>query len=402
MSLLDIAVTLIVTLLILTGGTVFVFWKEGKGGVILWRSMTARRKSFAQRKEVSPQESQALELVLETCSRYQKEKQLCEEEFLPKTLLLISRIAGIYYPDAKEPLEKARIGNMLSAFLQVNREVLSMLEIQGLETLTQFRLREVFPDYATKKKDGGFVPAFLMHRVRLMVVRAMWIQWNLFVGEAAIKVYGEHREDEEPEPETLLEEMDPLQGDIDLVLPDEVRELVKSSRKNILYAVKPLPLAEVKAIYSSLIKNIARAWHPQSTAPLCEVRVYDLLTSLADYLEWAGSLSKKSVLNKMLGLRLSYLIGVKEVTIPLYPFGTQKLGLNSMLDNKLFDWVKKYQVGRAAKWSKTIFKTLQKKQPTILFRDVAIGLVKEGGKRWLILSLHDKIADETNKLYKTH
>ena len=50
-------------------------------------------------------------------------------------------------------------------------------------------------------------------------------------------------------------------------------------------------------------------------------------------------------------------------------------------DNKLIDWIKKYQVGRAAKWSKTIFKTLQKKQMAFLFGDEAIGVVKEGCKR---------------------
>ena len=88
----------------------------------------------------------------------------------------------------------------------------------------------------------------------------------------------------------------------------------------------------------------------------------------------------------MLGLRLSYLIKAREVAVPF-------------AESKLFDWAKKYQVGRAAKWSKTIFKTLQKKQPAILFRDVALGIVKEGGKRWLILYLHSKIANETNKLY---
>ena len=53
-----------------------------------------------------------------------------------------------------------------------------------------------------------------------------------------------------------------------------------------------------------------------------------------------------------------------------------------------------------AKWPKTIFKTLQKKQPKILFRDVAMGFVMEGGKHWLNLVLHNKIADETNKLYR--
>jgi hypothetical protein len=141
----------------------------------------------------------------------------------------------------------------------------------------------------------------------------------------------------------------------------------------------------VKPIYILLAENIAWVWHPESAAPLYEVRVYDLLKS--GYLEWVGNLGQKPVLNKMLGLRLSHLTGVKEVAMPF-------------ADNKLFDWIKKYQVGRAAKWSKTIFKTVQKKQPAILFRDVAMGLVKEGGKRWLVLYLHGKIANETNRLYQ--
>jgi len=32
-------------------------------------------------------------------------------------------------------------------------------------------------------------------------------------------------------------------------------------------------------------------------------------------------------------------------------------------------------------------------------RDVVFGVVKEGGKRWLVLHLHRKIAIEANKLY---
>ena len=44
-------------------------------------------------------------------------------------------------------------------------------------------------------------------------------------------------------------------------------------------------------------------------------------------------------------------------------------------------------------------KTLQKKQPSILMRDVAFSIIKEGGKRWLVLYLHGKIAAEANKLY---
>jgi hypothetical protein len=32
-------------------------------------------------------------------------------------------------------------------------------------------------------------------------------------------------------------------------------------------------------------------------------------------------------------------------------------------------------------------------------RDIAFGVVKEGGKRWLVLYLDGKIAVEANKLY---
>ena len=376
--------------LMLAGCGVVFFWQEGRGIFCLWRSMDARQKQFEHRKceNISSRESQALEVVLETCSRYQGKKLFYEEglRFLPDTLRLISQVATIYYPDEKAPMEKARIGNVLSAFLEVNRQILDMLEIPGLERLTQFRLREVMPGFEANKKNSGpsFVPAFIKHRVRLMTVRALWVQWMLFVGESAIKVYGEHLADEIPEPETLLDEMDQLQDETDPSLPDEVREIVETSRKNVLFSLKPLPWAEVKYLYISLAENIARVWHPQSSAPLYEVRVYDLLKS--GYLEWAGNLSRKPVLNKMLGLRLSYLIKAREVAVPF-------------AESKLFDWAKKYQVGRAAKWSKTIFKTLQKKQPATLFRDVAMGIVKEGGKRWLILYLHGKIANETNKLY---
>ena len=319
--------------LMLAGCGVVFFWQEGRGIFCLWRSMDARQKQFEHRKceNISFQESQALEVVLETCSRYQGKKLFYEEglRFLPDTLRLISQVAAIYYPDEKAPMEKARIGNVLSAFLQVNRQILDMLEIPGLERLTQFRLREVMPGFEGNKNNSGisFVPAFFKRRVRLITVRALWVQWMLFVGESAIKIYGEHRADEIPEPETLLDEMDQLQDELDPSLPDEVREVVETSRKKVLFSLKPLPWAEVKLLYISLAENIARVWNPESSTPLYEVRVYDLLKS--GYLEWAGNLSRKPVLNKMLGLRLSYLTGAREVAAPF-------------AESKLFDWAKKY------------------------------------------------------------
>lgn len=359
-----------------------------KGFLHIWKSMNARYKKVEQRKDesISPEEREALLVVLETCCLSGKVLSQEALRFFPDTLHMVERIAAIYYPDENKPLERARLGNVFSALLEINRQVIAVLELPGLEALTQFRLSVVIPDGGenTNPIQSGWIPNSIIHRVRLRVIRVLWVLWILLVGEEAIKVYSEHEPDEVVEPESLLDELDRLQKE-ELSLPNEVRSIVEASRKNIFLSVKPLTLLKVKPVYASLAENIARFWHPHSPEPLYEVRVYDLLKS--GYLEWAGQLGQKPVLNKLLGLRVSHLTGARELALPFS-------------DNKFIDWVQKYQVGKAAKWSKTIFKTLQKKQPAILFRDVAIGIVKEGGKRWLILYLHDKIAGETNKLYR--
>ncbi|MDE1044660.1 MAG: hypothetical protein OSA05_05245 [Nitrospinaceae bacterium] len=64
---------------------------------------------------------------------------------MPDTLTLVARIASIYYPNEKAPMEKAQLSNVFTALLEINRLVLEVLELPGLEMLTQFRLREVSP-----------------------------------------------------------------------------------------------------------------------------------------------------------------------------------------------------------------------------------------------------------------
>ena len=362
---------------------------KGRGLFHLYQFLGSRKQQMKQRQGSSPQERQALELVRETCSQYRGRNIFSPEDlrFLPDTLSLISQIACIYHPSEKAPLEKARIGKLFAVFQEMNRQIFNVIEIHGLEELARFRLREVLSKGTVNKSIVFWVPDFLRRRIRLMMMRTLWVYGLQLVGESAIKVYAEYREDEAPEPEVLLAEMDQLQDKSDPSFPEEVHEIIETSRKNVLFSVKPLVWADMKPLYISLVENISRAWHPESSLPLYEVRVYDLLKSLARYLEWAGKLSQKPVLNKMLGLRVSHIIGVKEVVIPF-------------AGNTLVDWTRKFQVGRAAKWAKTIYKTLQKKQPRVLFHDVAAGIVKEGGKRWLALYFHDKIADETNRLYK--
>ena len=119
-------------------------------------------------------------------------------------------------------------------------------------------------------------------------------------------------------------------------MPNEVRDIVEASRKNILFSIKPLLWVKVKRYYIYLAKKIARLWHPRSSEPSHEVKIYDSLKSLSSYLEWTGQLSQKPVLKKMLRFRVFHLTGAWEVALPFS-------------DNKLFDWIKKYQVGRVAK-----------------------------------------------------
>jgi hypothetical protein len=42
-------------------------------------------------------------------------------------------------------MEKTRFGNVFTALLEINRQVMKVLELRGLEMLTNFRLREVSP-----------------------------------------------------------------------------------------------------------------------------------------------------------------------------------------------------------------------------------------------------------------
>ena len=70
-----------------------------------------------------------MKLLLETCASYRSQKILCQEElsFLPDTLTLVARIASIYYPNEKITVEKARLGNVFTALLEINRQVMEFL-----------------------------------------------------------------------------------------------------------------------------------------------------------------------------------------------------------------------------------------------------------------------------------
>ena len=122
---------------------------------------------------------------------------------------------------------------MFDALLEINRLVLEVLELPGLEMLTKFCLSEASPAVAENENNAqrsGWVLDFILRRVRLRVIRVLLVQWLLLVGETSIKIYTENQADEAIELENILEEMSQLQVE-ESPLPNEVCSLVEASKK---------------------------------------------------------------------------------------------------------------------------------------------------------------------------
>lgn len=344
-------------------------------------------------KAVSEKEQQAIKETLLACERL-RNVSFEEWDFKSTTLSLIKKIAFIYHPNATAPIEQARLGDVLDALQEAYQKILHVIHLPQVEYVTQFRVIQIFDSYKTSSKNpkktgsnkSGIKKRLLESLILKWVVRSLLIQWVLLVGEAALEVYGGNQEEGVVEAEAILTELGNLPDAPDIPVPENVKTIIDSSKKKIVFSPTVIPWQKIGQIYFMLTEQIARYYHSDSTFPIYEVRVCDLLKSVADSLEGVARLGQKPVLNKILKIRVSKLTQAKDIALPLG-------------QNKILEWVNKYQVGGIAKWSHTLYKTLKKKQPEILLRDVAFGVVKEGGKRWLVLYLHGKVAAEANKLY---
>ena len=344
-------------------------------------------------KAVSEKEQQAIKETLLACERL-RNVSFEEWDFKSTTLSLIKKIAFIYHPNATAPIEQARLGDVLDALQEAYQKILHVIHLPQVEYVTQFRVIQIFDSYKTSYKNpqktgsnkSGIKKRLLESLILKWVVRSLLIQWVLLVGEAALEVYGGNQKEGVVEAEAILTELGNLPDAPDIPVTENVKTIIDSSKKKIVFSPTVIPWQKIGQIYFMLTEQIARYYHSDSTFPVYEVRVCDLLKSVADSLEGVARLGQKPVLNKILKIRVSTLTQAKDIALPLG-------------QNKILEWVNKYQVGGIAKWSHTLYKTLKKKQPEILLRDVAFGVVKEGGKRWLVLYLHGKVAAEANKLY---
>ena len=365
----------------------------------------------------------ALETVIEHCQALRAQWILREPdlEIAQKTQYLVEKIACIYHPQSRTPLMEARLGSILNAFLELKNRIVVFSDLKGVRTFTQFRLRHVhYLSRAWKQKEQwrqspvgqvffryklGALFRWIYFLVRFMdltfwmfkmlgyffhdiVLKILLIRWYLTIGELAIGVYAERAGEPELQADDLLEQLDSIpEQEIPSELPSGTREIADASRKGLIFKMSSLEWNQAKEIYYSLVKDIAGYYYPQAKQPLYEVKIYHLMMAVSRFSDEVASIRDKPVLNKLLDIRVAHLLLARDV-------------MDTIRDSELGAWLKKYSVGRFVKVSRLLYQTIQKKHPGVLFKDFAFYLVKEAGKRWVYVYLHDRIALEANHAFK--
>ncbi len=335
---------------------------------------------------------------------------------------MVSQMAAALHPDSPDPLTRARIGPLLTGFLRLKDALLELTRMPGMGGLMRLRLRhiETFKAAWRKKKAwdtsavGRFAERWNVFFIMKWVTniarcgdalfwlfksggfilydiafKRMLVRWYLALGEVALDVYGG------PEKNPKLSEDDVLEDLEDLKEPDpelseftpEIRAIVKQSRNELLLATRTLTWKEIREIDRRLVADIAASYHPESAQPVMEATLLDCLLSLSRLCESLSSLKNRKVISKVLDLRLSHLMKIKKAA-------------DTVLDSTWFDVFKKYKVGEAVKYSALAYKTFRKGNPGVLFKDLAYTVAREGGKRWLALYLHGKVAREADRVYR--
>ncbi|MGK0180024.1 MAG: hypothetical protein ACI8PD_001826, partial [Nitrospinales bacterium] len=296
------------------------------GGYRLLSWMKRRLNLLKERgqKPISEKEQQAIRETLMACERLQN-ISFEEWDFKSATRSLINEIAFIYHPNAKAPIEQARLGDVLEALQEANQKILHVIHLPQVEYVTQFRVAQIFERYKTSPnnprdtgpKKSGIKIRLLESLILKWVVRSLLVQWVLLVGEAALKVYGGNQEEGEVEAEAILADWEKLSDAPDIPLPESVKTIVESSKKKIIFSPTAIPWSKVGQIYFTLTDQIARHYHSDSSFPIYEARVCDLLKSVADSLEGIARLGQKPVLNKILKIRISRLTQAKDIALPI-------------------------------------------------------------------------------------
>ena len=369
-------------------------------------------------------EQEALSAALAPLEHLRSRWILGEEDLRigANTLLLVRGIARAYHPGSQNPLQEARIGRLLDACMDLKRDLFALSRAPGVRALTQFRVRQVLLlARAWKKKrqweesdlglalkkyrflaflkwanllwrymDLSFwmvrMTGYLAHDV---VLKILLIRWYLTVAELALGVYRDRSPAEPPtvEGEVLIGELEAMEEDPAPDLPPGVRDIADRSRKEILFRFRTMEVREVRDIYWRLIQDVARHYYPRSERPVYEAKLYDLLLGIGRMTDRVAEMKERPVLSKLGNVRVSHLVRIKDAA-------------DFLRDSEVVAWLNRYRLGQVAKLSSLVYKTLARRNPGALVQEAASILLKEAGKRWLLIFIHDKIAVETGRVYR--
>jgi hypothetical protein len=405
----------------------FVAWigVKGFGLLQLFQFNRAQLKKLARNHEAvaDPVMKKSLAAVIGPCSLLNSRWVLREDDLYvgKNTQQMVTAVALACHPKSPLPVGEARIGKLLSACIEVKDTVNVLTQNPGIHLLTKFRLRHVlvlakawkkkeawerspagravarlkvipvirWVYYSIRFMDVGFWAARMSrHLVYNFAFKIILVRWYLLVGDLALKIYVEGKSSEATPNENSFSELEGLpEQDVPGELSEPVRALVAESRKAILFNIGALEQKEVTAIYMGLVRAIARHHHSESNAPLYEACLYDLMLGVVRLADWVGSIRSLPVFNKLLDLRVSHFLTVKNAA-------------GYLKDSQVLDWFQKYKLGQVFRFSNLLHKVVLKRHPGVLLKDLTWTLAKEGGKRWVWIYLHDKIALETYLIYK--
>ena len=403
-----------------------VAWRGlGLSRLQLWNS---RRIKSLHRKVNDPQtehsERSASRAILSLCVEFNG-KWILEEsdlEVLSKSMNLIEFIASTWKPESSSPVLEARLGSLFIATNELNRRLGELMRLTGIRSVTRFRIRHVLLAIRVweKKKSFEEVPTVkFLRRIRLDFIiqwlyaglrffdlsfwivkmtsylfqnvwlKILLVHFYLTLGELAGNVYRKEKDREETDFEPLLEnveEVPEIENIDNQEIPGGLKARILESRNKILLHTGMTEWTKTREVYMDLTRSIAAYYYPKSREPLCEARLYSILSSAMRLTESMTKMESVPVVRKLLEVKIVHLMKVKGTT-------------DWFTESEVADWIKRQGLYKAAPYASVLFKFIKRRHPAVLFKEFAWTFTKEGLKRWALLYIHRKIAREARLVF---
>jgi hypothetical protein len=398
-------------------------------GILKLRQSNSQRIQKFQRlanlSENFPKEKQASQVIFDKVNSLDSSWFLADTEWnvYENAHNLLSDIASSYHPNSQNPILEVRVGKLISGLKDLNKKILALLSRKGFRKMANFRLKHALSVQKVWKKKqewesswwGIFLKqtrfyflakwAYTVFRffdisfwaiktftglTHHFALKTLLINLYLELGEFALSTYRE--DNEKPfdlEMEDIEENLESSPVDIDWTqtkTPLDVKISLEPLRKDILYSKALMNWEAIKLIYWEEFETVADYYYPESENPIYEVKLYNSLAFASRLLEMASSLEKRPEIRKILNFRIAQAVELKERA-------------DSIMELPIIEWLRKYNMGKAAKVAKLAFQTIKNRHPGFILKDLLTTLLMEGVKRWFYIYLFDKIAEESCKLY---